>query len=172
MASSDYFDALEAFFKVCVTALADTPAGAPACAYISEGPALWDDCPCLIVAAGGPAVADTFPLQPVLGPGHRAELGIQVNLVAMTATILRCATKIGEYGDLPQPSDHSVVAQQTTADIWAIWNHVRQAKKDGTLFPPKERELFADAAALQNQEGGCVGWALTIRAELDGYKPV
>lgn len=169
--SGDLYDAVEAYFNVCLAALADTPGGAPPCAYISEGVPLWDTCPCLVVYAGGPAIADTFPLQPVLAPGHRAALGISVNLVTITALVLRCATVIDETGSLPQPAAHAAVARQTAADAWAIWNHVRQAKRDETLFPPRERELFMEAAAVQNQEGGCTGWSISLRTELDGYHP-
>lgn len=169
--SGDLYEAVSSFFDVVKAALADTPAGAPQCAYISEGVPLWDD-ECLVVYVGEPAIADTFPLQPTLAPGHRIALGVSVNLISMTALVLRCATKIDEYSQAPQAADHEKVARQTTADVWAIWNHLRQAKRDEALFPPKEREFFLSAAAIQNQEGGLTGWSITIRTELDGYKPV
>jgi hypothetical protein len=168
--SGDLFAAIQEFFNICVAALADTPAGAPQCAYISPGVPAWDACPCLVVHCGGPVVADTFPLQPALGPDHRVTVHGQVNLIVLTATILRCVPVITEEGGLPQPADFAAATQQTSADLWAIWNHVRQAKHDGTLFAPREREFRFEPPVAVNQQGGAGGWQITVRTELDGYQ--
>lgn len=162
---------LEEFFEACVEALRDTPAGPPDCAYIAEGPPPWDACPCLIVWAGGPATADTLPLQPMLSPGHRAESQGMVNLVSITATVLRCSTLFDDSGHPPQPAQHAAVAEQTSADVWAIRNHVRAAKKAETLFAPRSRELFFDPTVAVNPMGGCAGWQIPFRVTLDGYNP-
>ena len=55
-------------------------------------------------------------------------------------------------------ADLDAAAQKTIADVWSIWNHVRNEYRKGLLFPPfPERELFFDpavaittAAALRN----------------------
>lgn len=167
--SRDLFDAMQAYFDACVVALADTPDGPPDCRYLSEGPPPWDVIPSLVVHAGGPAIGDTTPLQPMLAPGHRVQVTGEVNLVSLTATILRCATQIDESGNLPNSEEHAVVALQTSSDLWAIWNHVKQAKRSGSLFPPREREFFLDPAVAVNQQGGAAGWQITIRTALDGY---
>lgn len=160
-----------AFFDVCYAALADTPGGQPECAYVAEGPPAWDVCPCLTVYAGGPQVADTFPLQPSLNPTHRVALWGEVDMVTLTATILRCSPVIGDDGLLPTPAAHAAAAQQTSADLWAIWNHLKQAHRDETLFPPKRREFALDPAVAVNPQGGCAGWQISLRVRLDGYDP-
>jgi len=165
------YEAMTEMLDVCVAALADTPDGAPDCRYLAPGPPAWDTYPCLIVYAGGPAIADTFPLQPVLSPGHRVAVMGEVNLVAITATILRCAPVIDEGGQLPQAGEMDAATRQTSADLWATWNHLRQAKKDGTLFAPTTREFFLDPAVAVNPAGGACGWQVTVRTQLDGYRP-
>lgn len=169
MGSLDLFDAMQAFFDVCLAALADTPAGAPECAYMTPGPPAWDSMPCLIVHTPGPSVADTFPLQPVLGPAHRIASYGSVNLIGITATILRCAPVLTEGGDLPSIAEFTAATQQSSADVWAIWNHVQEAKRTGVLFAPREREFLMDSPIAVNQQGGACGWQIGIRTELDGY---
>lgn len=171
-ASTDLFAAMDEFFQACYLALADTPGGQPECAYICEGPPSWDTCPCLVVHAGGPRIADTFPLQPSLAPMHRATVQGQVNLLTLTATILRCSPQISEDGStLPTPAAHAVAARETSADLWAIWNHLLQMKRLETLFPPKDREFTIDPAVAVNTQGGCAGWQITIQTALGGYRP-
>lgn len=156
--------------EACLVALADTPDGAPECSYISPGPPPWDTFPCLIVYAVGPAPGDTFPLQPALAPGHRVTTNGQVNLVTITATILRCAWEVAD--DAPEVIDPAAItktAEQTNADVWALWNHLRAAKRAGTLFAPREREFFLEPPAAVNQQGGAAGWQFTVRTELGGY---
>lgn len=165
------WDALNELLDRVVIALGDTNDGPPACRYISEGPPVWDAVPSLVVWAGAPALADTFPLQPSLAPGHRATVQGQVNLVTITTTILRCATTLDNAGKTPPPAAHAAVAQQISQDIWAIWNHLNKAKRAGLLFAPRERELFFDPAQPMNQEGGACGWQIPIRVQLDGYMP-
>lgn len=169
--SLDLYNCMVEFFGVCLAATADTPEGEPNCAYICAGPPAWDSFPCLIVHSGGPAVGDTFPLQPSLAPGHRVTTNAQVNLVSITATILRCAAILDDNGQAPSVEEQDSAARQTSADLWAIWNHVREAKKAGTLFAPREREFFFDPAVAVNQQGGAAGWQITVRTALYGYEP-
>jgi hypothetical protein len=171
---SDLFDALSDFFEVCKFALAHgADEGCPPCAYMSEGPPAWDACPCLIAWAGAPAVGDTFPLQPSLAPMHRVELGRQVNLVPMTAVVLRCQAVIKEDGSLPQPPEHAKVTSSILSDGWTLWNHLREAKRQGILFPGQggKREFSLEVGIAYNPQGGAAGSAVTIRTELDGYSP-
>jgi hypothetical protein len=170
MASSDLYDAAHEFFNVCLAALADTRGGQPECAYIAEGPPAWDSCPCLICWVGGPAVGDTFPLQPALAPMHRFAVG-QVNVVSFTALSLRCAAELSEGGGLPTPAEHETAAAQVADDMWAMWNHLLSAKRHGTLFPPKEREFSLEPTVAVNPAGGAAGAQMTVRVQLDGYDP-
>lgn len=169
--SDDLYDLCVEYLTACLAALADTPAGPPSRFYISPGPPAWDCCDQLTVHTGGLVVADTFPLQPMLAPGHRVQNQGRVNLVYLVATILRCAPTLGENGELPDVAAFNTAARQTNADLWAIWNHLTRAKRDGTLFQPDQVEVFFDPAVALNQQGGCAGWAIQLRVSLEGYRP-
>lgn len=166
----DVYLALNEYLLVCSRALETTVGGLPECVYLSEGPPPWDACPCLVVWTPGPAVADTAA-PGALTPGHRATVTGQVGLVAITATILRCATELSESDDLPTPAEHAAATRNTNQDVWAIWNWTREAKRVAKLFAPKEREFYQDQPIALNPEGGCCGWQITVRTELDGYRP-
>lgn len=167
----DLYLALEEFFEVCKTALAATDAGLPECRYLAAGPPAWDACPCLIGYAGGPAVGDTFPLQPALAPMHRIQLERQVNLVPLTAIALRCQPEIDDNGTLPTPQEQAAAAKTVLQDVWALWNHLRAAKSSAALFAPKEREFSLEPGIAYNPQGAAVGAAITVRTQLDGYTP-
>jgi hypothetical protein len=171
--SGDLYAAMEEYRDVLLRALEDTPEGAPGYYYICAGPPSWDAFPALIVYAGGPQVADTLPLQPQLAPGHRTATYGEVDLAVMTAVVLRCAVVLGDEESISPPTreQHEAAALQTSCDLWAALNHLKTAKRNGTLFAPKEREFFLDPPIAVNQEGGAAGWQITIRTQLDGYKP-
>lgn len=159
----------EEYLEACVVALSDTPGGAPSFAFVSPGPPSWDCCPMLTVHVGGPVEGDTLPLQPQLGPSHRVARGIEVHLVLLTATILRCDPTISEEGILPDPAAMTETAAQTNADVWAIWQYVRRAKYLNVLWGPKEREFRFEPAIPQKQQGGCCGWEIPVVVQLNGY---
>lgn len=160
------------YLDACIAALAVTTDGAPTRAFVSPGPPSWDCCPQLSVHAGGPVIADTAPLTPSLATAHRVADGLQLNMVLMTATVLRCAPDLDEQAEFPDPSEITAVAAQTNQDVWAIWNYLSDAKKALAIWPPKEREFSFDPAIAQAQEGGCCGWEIPIRVQLSGYKIV
>lgn len=159
------------WLAVCSAALATTPGGAPTRAFISPGPPAWDCANQLSIHIGGPAAADTYPLMPVLQPGHRIAILSQLDLITLTATILRCAPLPDQRGNPPTVSQIDAVAVIVNADLWAIWNFTRFGKATNTLFGPKERELFMEPAVALNQMGGISGWQFSIRVQLDGYRP-
>lgn len=169
MASSDLFDLCDQYLDACVAALADTPEGPPDRYFVSPGVPSWDCPEQLTVHVGAPLVADTFPLQPSLAPAHRVTVQGQVDMIQLTATILRCAPTLGDDGTLPTPAQIDAASQQTLADLWAIWNYVKTAKRQNVLFPPKEREFQLDPAVSLNQTGGVCGWQVPIRVQLNGY---
>jgi hypothetical protein len=166
----DLYLALEEFFEVCKTAIASTDAGLQECHYLAAGPPAWD-VSCLIAYAGGPAVGDTFPLQPALAPMHRIQLERQVNLVPLTAISLRCQPEVDDHGILPTPQEQAATAKAVLQDVWALWNHLRAAKSSATLFAPKEREFSLEPGIAYNPQGAVVGAAITVRTQLDGYTP-
>lgn len=168
--NDDLWNLANEYLTACATAVASTPGGAPGRVYVSPGPPAWD-CEQLTVHVGGPAVADTFPLQPSLAALHRVAVQGQVDLISLTATILRCVPTLTQQGKFPPDSALDAASQQTLADLWAIWNYVRRGKSTGALFPPKEREFGFDPAISMNLQGGFGGWQVTIRVQLDGYMP-
>jgi hypothetical protein len=156
---ADYLDA-------CVVALGAT---CPDRVFLSPGPPSWDCPDQLCVHAGGPVIADTAAPGGVLMSGHRIQQTNIVNVVSMTATILRCAPTIDDYGNMPTALALTQCAQQTMADVWGIWNFLVARKADGTLFPPKEREFFLDGALVLNPAGAVAGWQIPVRVQLDGF---
>lgn len=169
MTATALYDAAAEYLAACVAALnSETTSGAPERRFVTNGPPAWDCCPQLTVHVGGPAVADTAATR-TLGPGHRIATTGFVNMVSMTATILRCAPII-EGNTLPSPAALAAAAAEMDADLWAIWNWIATRKRDLSLFGPKERELLMDPASSLNQQGGCCGWQIPIRVQLDGYR--
>jgi hypothetical protein len=166
--STDLYDVAVEYMDACAVALDDTPDRRPDCIYVSPGPPPWDVMPALMVHVGGPVIGDTLPLQPMLAPLHRVQITGEVNLVALTATVIRCAPVLGENGELPI-AEMGPVSRQINADLWAIWNHIRAGKRAGALFGPREREFSFEPAVPLNQQGGACGWQITIRTQLDGY---
>lgn len=169
--SSDLFALANEYLEACSAALIDTPGGPIARAFVSPGLPSWDCCPQLSVHVGSPALADTAPLSPILAPGHRATVQGQLNLISLTATVLRCAPTMAANGDFPLPATIDVCSRESYADLWSIWNHLRLSKNENTLFAPREREMIVDPAISLNQMGGCCGWQIGIRVQLNGYKP-
>src|SRR5665811_316733 len=90
-AATDLFDLAKEYLQACEAAVATTPGGPIARSFVSPGLPAWDCCPQLSVHVGGPVIGDTMPLAPPLQPGHRFEDTGTVNLVALTATVLRCS---------------------------------------------------------------------------------
>lgn len=178
MAANDLYLLCREYLDACEAAVALSPGGAIGRAFVSPGPPAWDCCPQLTVHAGGPAEGDTAPLSPPLQAGHRPEVGI-VNLIAMTATVIRCVPGLQDGSDLlPSPEDIEAAAVATLGDVWTIWNHLLTLKRDGSIFAgpydgdPHQREMFLDPAVALNTAGGCAGWQLQIRVQLGGYRTV
>lgn len=145
--------------------------------YVSAGIPAWNCCPQLTVHAGGPAEASTQPLAPPLAVGHQAATAGNVHLVSLTVTPLRCAPAFADQaGDViyPPVALLNATAEETMGDVWAVWNHVRSRYKAGTLFQATgcARELLFDPAVPVPTQGGCAGWQIPFRVQLDGFRTV
>ena len=142
--------------------------------FVSAGPPPIDcvEGGMLSVHAGGPSLADTLPLQPPLQPAHRVQMGLQLNLVSVTLTVVRCAAVMqGQTATFPSAMAMSEVAAITMADCWAIWNAVAWMKRRGEIFPPiQEREIYFDPAFIVQTSGGAAGWQIPFRIQLDGFR--
>lgn len=171
---TDLYSLCAEYLAACKTAVASTPGGPITRAFVCPGVPAWDCCPQLTVHAGGPAEADTLPLQPPLAPGERPAVQGAVHLVNMTATVLRCTPTLEEDGQnliLPSEAALEAAAVETLSDVWAIWATVRGLYRAGTLFATDagRRELFFDPAVPVRPAGGCAGWEIQIRVALGGY---
>lgn len=174
MPASDLFDAARELLDACLAAVATTDAGAIDTAYVSPGPPALDCCPQLTVHVGGALEADTSPLSPPLQPGHRTPGTSVLPLTQLTATVVRCVPGWDEEADQPPaPAALELAAQDTNADLWAIWNELRRAHRAGSLFTapagPNSREFYFDAAFPVNAQGACAGWSIPFRVSLGGY---
>lgn len=169
---ADLWTLADQYLAACYFALQDTPAGPPGRYYVSPGPPPLD-CEQLTVYVAGPNEADTFPLTPVLAPGHRIQNQGMVNLVTLVAQILRCIPIIHEDGEFPSVAEMNTASYQQCADMWAIWNHVRQRVNTKTLFTTisDQTEVFLDPAFTVQPQGGFGGWNIQVRVALQGYVP-
>jgi hypothetical protein len=169
---SDLQDAAKEYLAAVVAALATTDNPPLNRAFVSPGVPAWD-CSQVAVYVGAAVAADTAPLMPPLQPAHRVAAGMLLNMVTLTAVVIRCCvpTPTGEGSNLLFPSGESMqeVSDQTNADVWAIWNHLAQMKRAGTLFPPLRREFMFDPAVPTAIAGGCAGWQVQVRVQLGGY---
>ncbi len=175
MAAIDLYNLCREYLEACSEAVAMTPAGPIGRQFVSPGVPAWDCCPQLTVHAGGPAEGDTAVLTPPLQPGFRPTLGL-VDLIAMTATVIRCVPVLVDDGSLPSAPAIDKAAQNVLEDCWAIWNHVLTRVIDGTLFVRPDgqgqREVFLDPAVALNAAGGCAGWQIQVRVQLGGYRTI
>lgn len=90
------------------------------------------------------------------------------NLVIFTVTATRCIPVI-HNGGFPTPTEITAAAAQTNADGWALWNHIWNAIRSGELFSICG-PVFWDGLRAINPSGGCGGYTLTLRAEVEGYE--
>lgn len=160
----EYLDAVDA-------ALATTDAGPILRKFVSHGPPPWDCCPMLAVHVGGPSVAETGIPAGTLASGVRIAGGMEVDLVALTATVIRCGPAWPSEGeDFPTTEANTAAAAATNADLWATWSYVKTKIREKSLFAGESRPVVLDPAVSFNQQGGCVGWLIPIRVQLDGYR--
>lgn len=155
----------------CVDALDTIPAfapalgGAPERRYISPGQSVDECCEQLTVWA---AAVQPSPNTPSPSVGKAAVTG-QINTVNLVVRIIRCVPT-GESGQPPDTDDLQDAAAQINADGWALWNNLFWDVKSGLLFSVCG-EVFWDGLRSITPSGGCGGWNLLLRVELDGYEP-
>jgi len=158
------------FLDACIEALDTIPVfapglgGAPERSYISPGQSVDDCCPQLTVWAGG---VGPSPRSPGLITGKSATQG-QIIAIPLVARIIRCVDT-GTDGSPPDPTDLQASAEQINADGWALWNHLFNAVKAEELFSICG-EVFWDGLRSLTPSGGCGGYNLFLRVELDGYE--
>jgi hypothetical protein len=161
--------------QAALVGLATLPAGAPArnfVGYVTPGA----DCDC----AGGGQVA-CWPTQiresatRTAGGtegGHHVALNNVVIEVAMTLQIIRCIPTISDTGKPPTPAQIDNASHAIHSDAWFLWCWLREEKRAERLLAGLCREIWFDAMTPEPALGGCAGWNVNLRTQIDGYKPV
>ena len=140
--------------------------GAPLRAFVSPGePALdcCDDGQLTVHVSTITEAATKVGLN--AGIKHRAGK-MHINLVTFVVTIARCFN--WPEGGVPKETTLEALSEQSDADAWALWNGLWNSTISGDLFSLCGQVYFDGMRAI-TQSGGCVGWTLTIRAEVEGY---
>ena len=141
--------------------------GAPGRAYVSAGEPALDCCDQLTVNAARTVEALTEPLG--LGIGDRHRYNFRRNQVGINVYITRCLDVQALQSLPPAPELLEALAEQTNADGWALWNHLWNLATEGELVSLCE-QIFFDSLDPLRPSGGCSGWILRMRANLDGYQ--
>lgn len=151
---------------VCLLSLAGTIGGIPETAEVTASAPSYDCCPSLYVHISALREAPTSPLGPPEATAMRTKFG-NVILVTYVITVIRCAANPSGVNNLPTSAAIEAVAAEVLEDGWALWNGLRHALEDGTIFDGCLGVHFDGGAPVQEQ-GGCVGWIFTIRASIPG----
>lgn len=169
----------EELLTVCVEALNTIPTyapglgGAPARAFVSPGLPVFDwvepaadstGC-CDQVAVHVEAITDAPTSPGGLAAGQKKA---KINHVSLIATVTRCVPT-SDGGFPPAVADLEASAAQINADGWALWNHIFNLVREG-LFLTSCTEAFFDGMRSIRPSGGCGGFVLNFRAQLDGYE--
>jgi hypothetical protein len=145
-------------------------AGAPARAFPSPGIPVWDCCEQLTVHVDGIGENATSPAG--LATGRRHVHG-RINLPGLITTVTRCVPVVGgtQLDALPSIESMTAAARQINADGWALWNHIYNMLQGGTLLA-RCHEVYWEGLRAVAPSGGCGGWVLTLRVQLDGYEEI
>lgn len=163
----------EEILAVAADAVATTIGGPIDRAFVSTTRPALDCCPQLTVDLRSFVVEQLSPSTPVAAAGQRSKLRI-VYVAGYVVTVVRCSTAADvSQGGLPATGPIAALALETSEDLWAVWNAVRQKWNDGSGFLDGNcKDLYPDPPTPVNQEGGCVGWELPFRVWVDGYDPL
>lgn len=159
------YELSQAFLNVCEEALATTAGGTPTLSYIYPVQPPIDCCPALIVFMGSLTEETTSPFSPPAATGHRASYG-RLNLVGLTVWCLRCAPQVNQDGSVDL-AEIASVAQVVQQDGWALWCGIYDAIRDERFLDICSAVHFDRSRPIREQ-GGCLGWEFSIRAELGG----
>lgn len=164
---SDLMVLAESFLAACVEALDTIPVfdatldGSPARSFVAPGRPAADCCPQLTVHVAGM----TDDQLGAFIPG-RSAMTTRQNQVTLVMTLFRCAPTDQV---IPKQAELVAAATQTTCDGWALWNHLFNMIRAGTLFSQCAEVKWGQLFALEPQ-GQCVGWSWPVDVALDGYE--
>jgi hypothetical protein len=169
----------EELLAVVVEALDTIPGYAPALGgspertFVSPGVPVFDwvepafdgaGC-CDQVAVHVDAITDAPTSPGGLAAGQK---NAKINHVTLIATVTRCVPA-SLNGLPPDVADLEDASAQINADGWALWNHIFNLIRSGD-FLESCTEAFFDGMRAIRPSGGCGGWLLSFRCQLDGYE--
>lgn len=171
--ATSLFDVAAELLAAAQAGAATTSGGMFPIGYVSLAAPAFDCCPALIVHV------DRFGHEPAggdaarLGPLHRLVQNAAVIVVDLTVTMIRCVPIVGAGAEVVLPSVPALAASaaETYQDAWAIRNHLASEHRANRLLPGLCREVEIGTATPVNPQGGCGGWLLPVRVQLDGYTP-
>jgi hypothetical protein len=151
-------------------ALATTAAGAIDRAFVSPALPAFDCCDQLTVDVRSIQTEMTAPITPIPVAGHRLQ-GAQgvLYLATLVVTDARCIP-VAEQNALPSMAAMQEAAQVLNEDVWAIWNGLINLHRSGQLFNGKCVALYIDPPTPVPARGGCAGWEIRVRPQIDGYE--
>lgn len=158
----------ENLLTVAVDALNETTAGAPALQYLSPSRPVFDCCPAVIVHVEQLSEEGTSPQFPAGSLGQRDRFG-RIIEASLVITAIRCAPKPTKQGVSIDAVYASAI--EVEEDGWALFHGVTCAVRLGT-FKDLCSYVHYDRARAIVEQGGCVGWQMEIRAQIDGYECV
>ena len=148
-------------------------AGAPGRSFVSSGRPAFDNCCGDERTVGGQLTVNAaFAVPKQIVPttqGVDAKIGMRINHVTFNIWIVRCLPIADIDGEAPSAAANSAAAEQTDADAWALYNHLWNMVRAGALLSICS-EVFFDGLRALDPSGGCGGWVLTLRAQVDGYE--
>jgi hypothetical protein len=175
MAATDLHQLAEDVLAACVASLDTIPdadptlAGAPERSFVSPGVPVWDCCEQLVVWVPGVTQQTTRPS----GAGEQARQHVfgRIPLARIEITISRCVPA-GEINGTeyvpPAVTDLEATAAQMHADAWALYNGLFNRIAQGILTDVCD-EVAWDGLQAATPSGGCGGWTINLRFQLDGY---
>lgn len=161
---SSLYDLAQLVKTTAEACLATTAAGTPAISFVSPAAPAFDCCDALIVNVPSLTEEGTSPLG-IVDTGHRATHG-RINLAGMNVWALRCAPAVGQDGTV-LTSAVEAVSLKVYEDAWALWCGFYHAIIND-VFEGKCSDVHFDRGISIPEQGGCVGWQFSFRAQLDG----
>lgn len=163
----------EEILAVAEAAVAVTVGGVIERAFVSTTRPALDCCPQLTVDLRSLNVEVTSPNVPAPAAGQRIKLRV-VFVAGFVITVVRCSADADLKGpdSLPSTTGIAEVARQTSEDLWAVWNALKQSWNTGTFLDGNCKGFYLDPPVPVQQEGGCVGWEIPLRVWVGGFDPL
>lgn len=172
--ASSLYDAANELLGKAKAILTAGANGAPAFCYVSHGPPPYDCCDMLTVHVGMIENDPDFLRTGTMGR-HIDPKMPTVPRVPLTVTVLRCQNALpggGTQITMPTAAQMDADAKRVSDDGWTLFCGLHKAYRDGSLFTGYPcRPVEVGSALPVAPEGGCLGWAIAVMIELDGFDP-